>query len=426
MEGSKLPVIGSILRYFPTWSETFVYRELMALRQQGLPIEVICMRHRGIPELVSQSVLGHSAGRPTCVELPRFPAYIPMLPGALRMLMREGARAVEAWRWGWQHLKWREGLKALWMADYYLQKNVSLLHVHFSSEAAEVAEIIRIASGIPYIITVHARDIFVPRPSLPDLLKSATEIICISEFNQRFLLQHYPELFPTGTRRLSVIRLGVPAHLFEASPTPNNGQFRLLSVARLVEKKGLKFLIQSVKRLRERGIPVRLTVVGEGILRKPLERLIEELQLKDVVQLLGKQTQKEIELLYQSGVSAFVLPAVRASDGDMDGIPVALMEAMARSVPVVSCPVSGIPELIPGEAQGLLVPPEDVSALTEALERLYRDPLLRQQLASNGRSWVAEHFSLDKNAREVAALLERVAARGFPENSLPESTPPVL
>jgi glycosyltransferase involved in cell wall biosynthesis len=390
-------MIATLLRYFPTYSETFVYREIAALRAHGEPVHVLTMRHRRIPALLPQSTLGGSIE-----ELPRFPLYLPILAGALRQARRRPRAALEAVRWGRRHLRLKDCLKALWMADDLVRRGVDLMHVHFAGEGAEVAEIIRRCTGIPYTVTLHARDLFVPRPSVPDLLARACHLVCISEFNRRWLEAHHG---PAIAAKASVVRLGVPVDAFPpAAPAPA-GAFPLLAVSRLVEKKGMADLIRAVALLRREGRPVMLTIAGDGKLRRPLEALVRELGLEAAVRMPGPLTQAEIEALYQAGVGAFVLPAVVAADGDRDGIPVALMEAMARAVAVVSTPVSGIPELIDPEVCGLLVPPGDPEALAGAIRRLIDDVGLRSRLGTVGKQRVRERFSLDASVRQLRGVL---------------------
>lgn len=402
--------IATILRYFPTWSETFVYREITALRQQGVVLFVYCWRNRRTPELLQQSTLGSLPAFPPLIELPRFPLYFPMILASFYELVRQPRSVVSAWRWLSQQLKWRDGLKALWMAWHLKKHGVSALHVHFAGEAAEIAEMVRRIAGIPYVITLHARDLFVPRPSFLTVVNNASTLICISEFNRQFLLQRYGQQLDA---RVRVIRLGVPVETFESaldawSPADAHS-FPLLAISRLVEKKGLVYLIEAVSLLRERGVPATLSVVGEGQQRALLAREMRAHGVEKVVTLLGTQTQQQIEALFQSGVAVFVQPAVIASDGDMDGIPVALMEAMARQVAVVTTPVSGIPELVIDGVNGLMVATGSAMALADGLERLYRDDDLRRRLALAGRARVEKDFSLTQSALAVSAVLDAVA-----------------
>jgi colanic acid/amylovoran biosynthesis glycosyltransferase len=396
-------VIGTILRYFPTYSETFVYREIASLRASGLPLFVLTMRHRRLPELEAQSQLGGGLE-----ELPRFPLYLPIVAGALRAWRRNPAGARDAVAWGRRHLRLKDVLKALWMADRLVRQGVTLLHVHFAGEGAEVAEIVRRVAGIPYGITVHARDLFVPRPSVPDLFDQARYLVCISAFNERWIAERYP----SAAGKAVVARLGVPVDTFRPAPAPPAGRFPILAVSRMVEKKGLADLIAAIGILRDRGREVALTIAGDGKLRPSLEALVASLGLSDRVHMPGPLTQEQIQGLYDAGVGCVAIPAVVAEDGDMDGIPVALMEAMARAVPVVTTAVSGIPELVSDGIDGLCVPPRSPQALASAIASLMDSPERARELGLAGRAKVERDFSMETNVALVRSLLEKVDPRG--------------
>ncbi len=400
VQGFEGVMLGTILRYYPTYSETFVYREIAELRRQGVPLAVITMRHHRVKALWAQSDLGGPL-----IEVPRFPLYLPILAGAFRVFRRSPKACIQAVRWGRQHLRFKECLKALWMADRFLKSGVRCLHVHFAGEGAEVAEIIRRSAGIPYGITVHARDLFVPRASVPVLFEQARYLVCISRFNRDWLASHHGE---QAARKAVVVRLGVPVAQFQEAPRGREDVFPLITVSRLVPKKGLATLVRAVAALRAQGRAVTLTVVGAGPLRRNLQKLAASLHLSGHVHFSGARTQAQIETLFQAGVGAFVLPCEVAEDGDRDGIPVALMEAMARAVPVVSTTVSGIPELVEHGVHGLLVPPRDVEALAGAVARLMDDPEGRRRMGKAGRAHVIRRFTLSGSVAEL-----RAAVQGF-------------
>ncbi len=186
----------------------------------------------------------------------------------------------------------------------------------------------------------------------------------------------------------------------------------LLSVGRLVEKKGHRYLVEAVALLRQRGIAARAVMVGDGPERPALVDLIARHQLQDTVHLHPPVTQTELRALLPEA-DLFVLPCVVAADGDRDGIPVSLMEAMAAGLPVVSTTVSGIPELV-DETTGVLVPPRDAPALAAALAALLDDPERRQRLGANGPLVVRERFDIAHSARQLAELFRTAVVDASP------------
>ena len=182
----------------------------------------------------------------------------------------------------------------------------------------------------------------------------------------------------------------------------------ILSVARLVEKKGLGHLIMAADILRRRGRCFQVEIIGSGPQQQALENQVTRLGLNDCVRLVGAQTHDMVCRAYQRA-SIFALPCVVAGDGDRDGIPNVLLEAMGSGVPVVSTPVSGIPELIESERDGLLVPPNDPARLADALDRLLTSAELRERLGRAARVQIEAHFSLDRTVTQLLALFQQGA-----------------
>jgi glycosyltransferase involved in cell wall biosynthesis len=188
-------------------------------------------------------------------------------------------------------------------------------------------------------------------------------------------------------------------------PTPDHRPL-IMSVGRLVEKKGFPDLLRACALLKERGYYFRCAIYGEGPLRGELAALIAQHGLGDMVELPGAVAQSELVPVFQR-TSIFALTPFVTEDGDRDGVPNVLVEAMACGVPVVATAISGIPELVVHEQNGLLVAPHDPVAIADALAVLLDDDARRTQLGAAARSTVVEHFDLRAAARELAALFER-------------------
>src|SRR3989449_1886969 len=266
-------------------------------------------------------------------------------------------------------------------------------------------------TGIPYTFTAHARDIYVETP--PELLRAqaqrAQAVITCTEYNRRYLSS---EIGPASNGKLHCIYHGLDLSQFQFTwpRVFDPGPPAILSVARLVEKKGLRDLIAAADILRRHGRCFQVEIIGEGPLRQALEAQVMQLGLSDRVRLLGAQTDDMVCLAYQRA-SIFTLPCVTTADGDRDGIPNVLLEAMGSGVPVVSTPVSGIPELIESERDGLFVPPNSPARLAEAIDRLLTSPELRERLARAAGAKIEARCWSKHSSTQLLALFQQGGAR---------------
>jgi glycosyltransferase involved in cell wall biosynthesis len=249
--------------------------------------------------------------------------------------------------------------------------------------------------GFPYSITIHGPDEFFDQKesALAQKIHCAKFIICISDFSRSQIMRLTP---PTHWNKFHIVRLGIDPSLAEQPlPELRRGNLRILCTGRLVGAKGQAILLLAVTELLRRGHLLQLTLIGDGPHRPELQRMVEEKNIADHVIFAGAQNHDRVlETLRSTDI--FVLPSFA------EGVPVALMEAMAIGVPCVSTFVAGIPELIRHEQDGLLVPPGSASELTDAIERLITDPAERDRLRSSARQRVLEHYNLPVNLRLLA------------------------
>ncbi|MEZ4388569.1 MAG: glycosyltransferase family 4 protein [Candidatus Krumholzibacteriia bacterium] len=282
-----------------------------------------------------------------------------------------------------------------------------LVHVQFADTAATFGCVVQRVHGIPYTVAVHAHDIFMRRFS-PALgrrrIGEAAAIRVISEFNRTWLAEH----LGLDPARCEVIRCGVDAAAFAHSGPAASEPPRLLAVGRLVDYKGFADLLAACRHLRDRGLGFRCRIVGSGPEEPALRRQLARLELEDTVELAGVVPHAAMAAEF-AAATVFVLPCRVGRGGEMDGIPVAMMEAMARGLPVVSTRLTGIPELVRDGENGLLVAPEAPDALAEALARLLDDPALRRRLGDQARAAVVSGYDLDANTAALQRLLERIA-----------------
>lgn len=277
------------------------------------------------------------------------------------------------------------------------------VHAHFANLPAAAAAFLGALLGLPCSFTSHAFDIYGrDRASLGRLLAAVDFAVTISERNRAYQVQlSAPAVHP----RIHVVHCGVDTDNFAPAPAAD-GPF--LAVGRLVPKKGFDVLVRSVAALREGGLDARCDIIGEGPQRPELEALIADLGVADRVRLLGPQPPQAVrEALVHA--RALVLPCIEAPDGDVDGIPVSLMEAMSMEKVVVTSGISGIGELVVDRRNGLLVPSGDPSALASVLGSLLRGEVNGMAMGRQARDTVLAGFDCRKNARRLQGLVAAAA-----------------
>lgn len=374
--------VGYLVESLPT----FITREIEELRRQGVPLTLY-------------SVFALPPGARFADEIV-FPTATQALASGARALIESPAgfaRALAAARaLGSSAAKF---FRSLYIARHARGQGVSQFHGTFAAWPAEQAAIAAAYLRVPFSFTGHAYDLFMDNPNLAEKLARAGAARMISEYNTREIGRR----FPTVAAKLHTIHLGVP----RAKQAAPEGPLEILSVGRLVAKKGFDDLIRALARL-EQGPPLR--IVGEGPERARLQELIDELNPGSRVTLAGALPNDQVRRMLEGNVIV-ALACRDGASGDVDGIPVALMEAMAAGKPVVSTRISGIPELVRDARTGVLVEPRDVPALAEALERLIADPALRRSLGEAAAAHVAREFDLATQTRRLIALFEQLETR---------------
>jgi colanic acid/amylovoran biosynthesis glycosyltransferase len=385
--------------------EPFIVPEIEELERQGCAIEVVPVRpggeipHRTGERLVSRAacvpLLSVAVARAALAETFRRPATVLKSLAALR---ESGSAAILL-----KNLAVFP--KALWLARRARLEKADHLHAHWASTSATLAMVAAQVSGISWSFTAHRWDI---REN--NLLGLKARGAC---FVRAISVHGAEELAAAaGAPGWSpwVLHMGVRLPRPQARPRPE-GPLRVLTAARLVEKKGHVYLLEAARLLRERGVSVRIELAGDGPLDALLRGRAAELGLDEVI-FLGNVSHDELLKAMSDGRwDAVVLPSVVTQSGDLEGIPVSLIEAMGLGLPVVSTNTGGIPELLEGGV-GILVPPNDAQAIADAVERLTREPALRAELAARGRARVEEAFSLERTAAALLARFRACASAG--------------
>jgi glycosyltransferase involved in cell wall biosynthesis len=275
------------------------------------------------------------------------------------------------------------------------------VHAHFATYPALAAWLAHRLLEIPYSFTAHAHDIYIDQLQLGTLVREAREIAVISEFNRTFL-EPYGADSATPAR---LVRCGVDpaAYAFRPRAVPAEGPVRALCVATLNELKGHDVLLDALAQGGPELARVQLELVGSGPLEAPLRAQVARLGLGDRVHFHGTRSERDVAALLDAA-DVFVLASVRTPIGWMDGIPVALMEALAAGVPVIASRLSGIPELVRDGETGLLATPGDAADLARTFERLLADPEAALARARTGRALVEREFEIERSADAMLAL----------------------
>ena len=240
-------------------------------------------------------------------------------------------------------------------------------------------------------------------------LKQATKIVTVSEFHRAYIAALCSSIQPDD---VEIVHYGLETDGFQPSASPARNEIpHILSVGSLTEKKGHEYLIDACVLLAEKGYDFQCSIIGVGPLQESLQARVNRYKLQDKVHLLGGKKQDEVLDLYRQS-DIFALACVVAQGGDRDGMPNVLIEAMAMQLPVVTTPVTGIPELVRDGENGLLVPERDGAALAQALERLMQDEPLRRELGRRGRETVLNGFEVRQTAAKLAAVFYEVKSLG--------------
>jgi colanic acid/amylovoran biosynthesis glycosyltransferase len=396
--------LGYVLTEFPVLRETFVLREVLAMEAMGAQVTVFAFR-RPKPGPMHEDV---ARLRGDIIYLPRpglLSALLWYAAGFARRPRTLGSLTALVLRSSWRQPVWlAKSLFTLGGACYFAyrarQRGIEHLHAHFATMATLGAMTVARMLGATFSFTAHAHDIHLNRTLLSEKLEAARLAVTISEYNRAFLAEHVPN---ADIGKVHVVHCGVDTSRFAPRSEPT-GKPVLLSVAGLVEFKGLCYLIEACRILAQRDVAFECRIVGDGPLRGSLGRQISAAGLQGKVRLLGAMTTDGV-IAQHAATLVYVQPSIRTDSGRQDGIPNTLMEAMASGLPVVSTTVSGIPELVQHEQNGLLVPPRDPVALADAIERLLADADLRRRLGAAARRTVQAEFDLAKTTRQFGALL---------------------
>ena len=396
--------VAYVLSRFPTIVETFILREIIELETLGVEVRIF-------PIILEKNDVKHQESRKLMPQV----RYIPYLSfnvavGNVRIFLKNP----------WLYLKVffilvKENLsgpkflsramvifpKAVIASEVVSREKIDHIHAHFGTHAATYAWIMSQFTGIPYSITLHAHDIFNQKTMLKRKMDDASFLVTISDYNVHYIEE---KISPKYTDKINIVRCGVYLDQYQTRPDRSlqGRPFEIINVARLKNTKGHKFLIEACTIMKKSGIPFRVRLVGEGEERKNIEKSIAAMDLAGQFELVGFVPQDKVPgLLSQS--DCYVQPSLQ------EGIPVAIMEALAVGLPVVATNLSGIPELVENNVTGYLVEPASAEELAQAILGVYQNYAESLALANKGRERVINQYDIRKNARNLLGLFNQTS-----------------
>ncbi len=398
--------LAYLVSRYPQISMTFILREVRMLRELGFDIRV-----------ASINPPDHLPGQLTAIEQEEVDrTYYIKLQGLLSILRDH---ILTLFRQPWAYVrgllfaikigKWdlKKNLygffyfvEAIVIGAWMYRQHAQHLHIHLGTAASTVGLIVHRTFGYQFSITIHGPQDFyeVPNYYLAEKIQAAHFICCIGYFTRSQLMvfsapHHWP--------KLEISRLGVDPTIFTPrSHRPISDSCELLCIGRMVPEKGQWVLVQVVMKLLSQGIAVRLRLVGDGPERIPLATEVQRQHCEQAIIFEGAVNQDRILEFYQTA-DIFVLASFA------EGIPVVLMEAMMMEIPCITTCITGIPELIQHDTEGLLIAPSDEIGLAEAILTLINDPQKRQTLGHNGRRKILQNYELKSNTEKLAQIFEK-------------------
>ncbi|AGF51131.1 sll1723 [Synechocystis sp. PCC 6803] len=403
--------IAYVVKRYPRYSETFIVNEILAHEAAGLDIKIFALR----PPVDSyfQDKIARVKAPVTCIQKPSqgrsHPNLLGQNPTAASYLWAEMQATAVVIPDIWRKLAYAAGerssvvYQALWLAQAVRHQGITHLHAHFASVATSVTRLAAHFAGVPYSFTAHAKDIFHESVDPADFarkLQAACEVVTVSDYNRTYLQQQYGE----AASKVQRIYNGMDLTELPYQPRSENCEPPLIiSVSRLVEKKGLTYLISACDLLRRWDCEFRCQIVGAGSLEATLRSQIVQHQLEPWVEITGPKPQGEVfQLLKRAKV--FAAPYIVGRDGNRDGLPTVLLEAIALGTPCVATDVTGIPEIIQHQETGLLVAQNDPEQLAKALQTILNQADLRHRYAQQARQRLEQAFDLRRNSAQLRDL----------------------
>lgn len=382
--------------------ETFILTELLALKRVGVELLIIPrdfsreIFHKKAEQLIGLTLCAPWLNINIMIRFMRFCLLNPIVIFSLltKISFKSGNMEIA--------LKNIVILpKAIYLSEILRQKSICHIHAHWASTTATMAFIISQVTGIPWSFTAHRFDIK-QNNILLEKCRTAEFVRTISERGKNEIIEILND--DSVSQKIRVLHMGVDIPEKNGRPWNVSGEFTIICPANLLPVKGHQYLIEACKRLKDKGLKFRCLIAGDGPLEKELRQYAGALKLDHCVEFSGRISHETLFELYESGkIHAVVLPSIITDDGENEGIPVALIEAMSYGIPVISTGTGSIPELL-GDGSGLTVSQRDPDALAASIERLMKDEHLYTQISSKGKDKIKKEFSLDYISEKLQKL----------------------
>ena len=398
--------VAYILKMIPRFSETFILSEILELERAGVEVQVFSLKTPNDGRVHAD--VARVKAPVTYLEIESWKDALKFLRPHLQVArwnpgryLKMVSRVVRRRRWGAA----KRFLQAGAIAPELKAAGITHVHAHFASSATSVSYYLNQLMDMSYSFTAHAKDIYldtVAEDSLSRKMNNARFVVTVSDYNEAHLATVAPGAPVTR------IYNGLDLNQFAPNGTHPDATPLVLAVGRLVEKKGFDDLIRAAAILKKKGLAFQCKIVGTGSEEGKLRGLIQDLDVQDMVTLTGPMPREELVGLYPRA-SVFVAPCVVGSDGNRDGLPTVLIEAMALRVPVISTPVTGIPEIVHDGETGQLVSPNNPEELALAIEQTLQDRERAVEMAQAGRKLVESEFDLRRNVSQLRELFQEAS-----------------
>jgi glycosyltransferase involved in cell wall biosynthesis len=412
ISGDPLRVLY-VVSMFPCWSETFIAREINELLKSGVEVHVLSLR----PWQESFQQENQARISPLVLYPPDLMRCLAATAlAAIRHPVRTFAEFARSVGSLWMHpIQLAKTLGTLVRMHGVMSglrdKKLDHIHAHWATYPSTAALFMAASLNISFSFTAHAHDIFIHDQLLKEKLRRAAFVATISEFNRTLFLDRYKE---AAKGKIEIVHCGVTKEVLQRKrPLFRNWHkdkpARIVSIGRLDEIKGFSTLLDACQLLDQNGISFTCDIIGDGPMRDTLQKHAHRRNLQHRVHFFSALPSEKIYQL-MSGADIFVLACQQGRDGNMDGIPVVLMEAMCIGVPCISTRLSGVPELIKHDRNGLLAEPGDSAGISNSIMRLLANPELATRLAVAARKTVAKDFSAELETMKLRDLFSRSVA----------------